>query len=308
MYAFLAAFTLTVFPVAAVADEPTPQQVLESMTQTADLVRSYDIDLKGTLKRTLNLKTQKANGKTIGGWKRLEPGEIPWSRAFHTRQVMADQAKQRVEIFDPVSGECSEIVVSNGKTQTTWRPKAKSAWIGPPQIVRVSDGHHYGELYRNAFDNTTFATLFLERKNLKQDQDVRALPNYVIETVPGDGTPFQGNGWRLWLNPNNGYLPVRSDKFLQTMDRIVTSMDVTEFKRIAGGVEVPIKATIKQFDASRFSETLGEVAEVYEYEVDVAKSRWNFEPDADTFEVRLPNGTRVEDSINRKIYVVRDAE
>jgi hypothetical protein len=78
---------------------------------------------------------------------------------------------------------------------------------------------------------------------------------------------------------------------------------ILKWKDIGGGIQVPIKMVLTQFDTSLRFGTLGEVYAEVETTVNFAKSSWNIDiPDA-TFQIPIPAGTKVADYLRDVQYI-----
>src|SRR5262249_42099139 len=147
-----------------------------------------------------------------------------------------------------------------GKTETAWDIKAKLATIFASQgpMVTPPGGRHYSEFYWIAINLAPFSEIFAARTNLQHIEDAASPKYYVVETDP-DPKPktFEARfGWKLWLDPANGFLPVRIERYWGK-DRLYTRYQLQDFQPIPGGIRMPAKATIENFDFSPTSKTFG---------------------------------------------------
>jgi hypothetical protein len=281
---------------AAIADEVTPQQALEKYAQSIALVKSYDVWLTGTETRLLNEFARKKDGKLTV---RYEPVSI--IRTFSARNVAENNENFRIETYDQ-SAVPQFMATVNGELAMSFEVASTSS---PPNglIQKRPDklspilllGPDYGTFYANARDDVTFANAFSQRKTIQHVVDATKPEMYTIECPPDKDAAFLPSaGWRLTLDPLNGYLPSCLETYVVNMRTLSLRIEVLDYKTLPAGVAVPTKVKNTAF-VTREGEEFGKPLGITEVTIDLAKSRWNCKLDPDTFELKFPPDTKVVD-------------
>jgi hypothetical protein len=282
------------------SEEPTVETALLGYRFSSSLVRSYELHFARTVKPQLKLVVDPKTNQ-----RHYEPFDIGEPRVVkkfleHQAMMRFDDSlpageKHFSELTDLQTGKVSHQLIWDGKTRVEFAFNTASINTGLPN--GYTDGRfHYSHLYLNALGDTTFTKLFSSRTNVRHVGDADRDQGFVIETAPQDHSELANWGFRLRLNPHNGFLPTRIDRFFLNLDTLIDRIEITEFKLVAGGISVPIKAIVSRYDTGKDSNTFGQVADTTEIEIDVNRSTWNQKVEADRFErYEFPPGTYLID-------------
>jgi hypothetical protein len=175
------------------------------------------------------------------------------------------------------------------------------------------DGQHYSDFYQDALPAVPILRLLQQRKIVQVLETGPPESLVVLEVAPEPSAKIDVADWgfRICLDPKRGFMPVEMEQiayrksdnapFVQTRKR------VTEWKDLGNGVHAPLKGITTTFWSGN-REDGHEVASEAILTVDPRNSTWNVEIPEETFELRLPAGTKVIDFLRRGNLVVGEPD
>jgi WD40 repeat protein len=288
----------------------TLDEALKRMQQTLDKLRSYDVYLDIEQKWPLKTVVVPVNDPDRPGirekyeWQPWAPDETPKSEVHKSRQSRSG-AKRRVEGF----GDNSGVAVSDGKERRTLSAPDKngSRQASIDQPYELTDAYEdFEDYFALPLMHCKLAQIIPERPSARiANSDDHGL--VVIELPPGEGKLFDRFGWRIWLDPQHGYLPAKWELLYAKDGKSPVLRDrvqILKFKELGDDAWVPVECT-RDFYVS-FSDGephSGEIATTIRGTVDLTRSRWNIDLPDDLFGLAFPAGTQVFDEQRNQIVI-----
>jgi hypothetical protein len=304
----------------ASAEESSVEQTIDAVDGAIQSVKSWDIRVQCTTQFFIkqDISAEMSQGKEIFVTKskrKYSPGEKHTGFIESYRQVF-QRGKGRIEHFKPIEGQHSiggqpNTLVFDGEMQKTFNDQTMLATIGMPSENMVpSDGWHYLQSYRNIQGQWPIPLAFRERKNTTVKKLDSSL--MLLESVPCPGTKvsYPYFGFRVVLDKKHGFMPAVIEQFQEIQGKNFTmrKVKIAEWKSLGGGLWAPIKVVTDYFYSDPKWPTFGELYSEDLLVVDVARSTWNESIPEETFNLALPAGTKVQDTLREVQYVTGQAD
>jgi hypothetical protein len=290
------------------AEELTPQEALEKFAESIARVKSYDVTFqckRSELKKTV---VEEVNGKRVAHSMPLAESEIQAPKTTTYHQLCLNNESFRSEEFRPKTellrlaitihgDEMKTLEIGNGPLLPGAINERATIEKRPDDIGRalIKGGQPYASFFGNASSIVPIPKVLSGRKTLRHVADQSKPEQYVVECQPEKGaSSLPDTGWRLTLDPLNGYLPSCIELYSQNMNRLTSRTEILDYKALPVGIAVPTKMKTTSFITSP-GEFFGKPSQISEYTVDLEKSRWNCALDADAFDLQIPPGARVID-------------
>jgi hypothetical protein len=163
------------------------------------------------------------------------------------------------------------------------------------------ENEDYEKLYRAYLAMEDWIALTRARKPKQVGREGRL---YAIDAPPIDKmAPFNNIRWKVWLDPDRNYLPVRSSKWFIKDGRDLHAQDrEIELKEVTPGVWAPVRGVIKNYNMTVGGPIFGKCGGLFELRIIEEKSRFNVALPKDLFEIKIPVGTTVVDRIRNVVY------
>lgn len=296
------------------------EQAIDSLDGAIQSLRSWDLHLQCSreffLKEDAFVDTSNGKRKRVVTNKRkLAPGEMRTIYRDSYRQVF-QAGKGRIDYFAKSDGQESAggqptIAVYDGEMQKTYNERAKSATIRKPsQNIVPGEGWDYLHAYRNIQGRWPIIKCLHQRKNVickKLDTNL-----VILESAPcpKERVDYSGFGFRVIVDKQHGFMPAVIERSEERQGKIFTirQTKVVEWKSLGGGVWAPTKVVTRYYDEDPKWPTFGEVSSEEVLFVDIARSSWNQNISEETFNLPLPVGTQVTDTLRGVQYVTGQAD
>ena len=122
----------------------------------------------------------------------------------------------------------------------------------------------------------------------------------VVEAPTGESAKL---GYKIWVDPGRGFLPIRMEEY--SRGKLIRRIVGIEHKNL-NGVWFPVAGTLEQIE-HQDPDNLGRVRAHVRLEVDPATVHLNPQLSPETFDLRLPPGTKVSDEVLRRTFVVAES-
>jgi len=298
---------IAVLAATAFADDPALEKAIDEYRYSTALLSSYDVWFQSTTTTKLQLIVDPATNKRHYTPYRDE-GVPPLmvTREHQTMMRFVDRLIDRYqhvnEVIDPAP--LRSLLAYDGRSFVLKRPGRLTIGADSPEEL-THGAFDYSQLYLNAVADTSFAEVFERRTKIIHVNDAGSPQSFVIEIPPEENSARSEWGFRIWLNPQNGYLPTRIDRMFHNIDTVRERVEITKFEKCGNGLKVPIKAKIRRFDMDRESRSFGQEIDEIEIGVNLETSTWNQQIDFSTFSpIDLAPGTTVNDLVNRRAWNV----
>ncbi len=193
------------------------------------------------------------------------------------------------------------ILRYDGQTYTNYNAGAKTISIHRAMICFGSSEYEDYE--------TSYRTILgaFDRIATTRERDAKLLPRdgklVVVEAGPSPKTVFPEMGWRLWLDPDKNYLPVKYHVWFEKQGRTLQDRDCEiDLAEVSVGVWAPVKMRTQVYAKDPDSPIFGQCMGVSELSVVREKSRFNVPLADDLFVNTIPRGTTVVDKIRNVTY------
>jgi len=274
-------------PAGGAASDSLPDTI-NAFQRAAVSIRSFDvyvrIDRAWPLKAVIVERTK--DGKPLAAeWRDRAPGEPPKKETLLMRQVLGPNGERRSALLDR-DGKTWEKTF-DGEVTRFLDVRKRDAWLdGPADLNFIEFGLDYLMLYESRTRDGTLAEVLRSRNGTRlAAAGPEDLGMAVVEAPPHQATDI---GFRVALDPSHGMLPSRIIRSPHGSRDEGSETRVTMYREVKAGLWVPVKAAATFGPPNRPSY-------VVEFEVDVARSRWNEPLSADTFALPIPEGIRVKD-------------
>ena len=270
----------------------TVGEVLDRWEAGADLIESYNLSLELTRKLLIEDK----NGK-----RRLLPEtEAIKLPTFYSR-IYRKASKRRGEFQRDEHGHYGPPIIWDGKTGYLFQPRGDSVAVEPGIIGFGSEEYEdYEATYRMFGGTNDRIALSKERKSKLLPREGRLFVVDVPTTPPG---PFYNAHWRVWLDPDHNFMPVRLRQWFLRKGVEAHSLDLeNELREVSPGVWAPIRSLIRVFYKDEKSPFHGKNTFICELKVIEDQSKFNIDVSDSLFEVKIPNGMTVLDRARNAVY------
>jgi hypothetical protein len=299
--------------VGAKAEQLTLDQALALLEGSLESIRSFDlrIDTKETFLLHWEAAGTNDKGHMVSKSRRLLPGEFPRIKQQSSRQVV-EQGKGRFEFLAEKGGQPNIIVVYDGEVERVFKPRESEAIVRSPAGSVVGTGMDYLDSYRNITSRLDMMKCLRERKNVVVKPAEPGSAVVILETRPDlkAAVDLHRYGFRVTLDPAHSFMPAVFETLKDVGNElfVVRRSTVAEWKKLNGGVWVPIKLVTSVFQDDPKSETFRDVNQDKVMTVDTAHSYWNLAIQEDTFVLPFSAGTKVIDFFRNVQFVTGKAD
>ncbi len=269
----------------------TVGEVLDRWEAGADLIESYDLSLKFTGK----ILVDKEKGiERLLAEKNVSPSPPTYSRIYRKA------GKRRGEFARDEHGHYPPPIIWDGKTAYNFQPDLSVVIAHYILAFGGEESEDYEAGYRMVMGT-------IDRIALSKARKSRLLPRegnlYVVDVPASPLGDFNNVRWRVWLDPDRNFLPVRLTQWIVKNRREMLSAGVeNELSEVAPGVWAPVRSTRRLFHKDEKSKIFGKCGYVCELKVIENQSKFNGDvPDA-LFEPKIPNGMTVIDRNRNAVY------
>ncbi len=301
-----------------------PDQAISLLEGAVQAIRSFDVRVEIRLRFLIQSELVKdryidENNRVhfpVFKSRRLRPNEAPAMRHHYFRQVY-ENGKGRIEILEP-SGTANEVRTDDGEIAVASDVGRSEAVIRKPSLNALLPGMDYRETYRSVMGSLSLLKCLRDRKPhdcVSVIEPTADSPFLTLQAKPlpepwTQDTSLHGWGFRARLDPRRGMLPavIELDQPVQGKSFLYRRTTVNEWRQLAGGVWVPVKATSHIYFLDPSQELHGEVGNEIELVVDVARSSWNVAVPEGAFRLPLPAGTKVTDMERGVRFVTGQAD
>ena len=252
------------------------------------------------------VKGRMQNGKERR-YERINAVDGSASNGFATTRQSLFNGRSRVELLTSDSAtEISKgtVTVWNGKKARKFMPLFQQGQIQPNwRTFSGPSPDAYVNFYKSFNGELHYPALFRERSSRRVERQGRTFV-LVADPEPERDVKVRQFGFRLTLDPERGFLPIKIDIRYgdDPTPRIRYGIELAE---INPGLWVPERARIGTiFWMDRNSPFYGEDLGEKTIELDREKSRFNVLLDESLFELKFPAATHVFDMSERTAYTV----
>lgn len=219
-------------------------------------------------------------------------------------KIWRSNSKRKGEFGEGVSENKPEITMFyDGQTITARSIGSRTVnlYSGTPFFGSV-EYEDYEALYRTVLGTSS-------RILMTKQRDSRLLARegslFIIET-PASGLAAYGNlGWRIWLDPDKNFMPVRYTQWYKRGATIERDRDVEiTLTEVAQGLWAPTHATIKVYAKGPDQHISGKVIALNTVDVSIKDSKFNCQVDEGVFDPKILPGDDVIDAIRNVSYKV----
>lgn len=267
--------------------------VLDRWEAGAGLIETYDLRLELTQKLLLEDKN---------GQKRL----LPESKAIrlptmHSR-IFRKNGKRRGEFRMDEHGHHAPAIIWDGKTGYLFQPGGDSVAVTPDILV-------FGDIEYEDYEATYHAVGgTADLIALSRARQTKLLPRegtlFVVDvpTAPPPAWWYNAH-WRVWLNPDRNFMPVKLNLWFSRGAGEAHSLDIdNDLREVSPGVWAPVRSLIRVFYKDEKSPFHGKNTFICELKVIESQSKFNVEIPDSLFEVKIPNGMTVSDMARNAVY------
>jgi hypothetical protein len=293
-------------------DKLNVKQALELLDGSLQAITSFDVRLNCSHKNLLQKETvvDVSEGRkriVVKSSRKLYPNEAPKILRQSFREVY-QRGKGRLEFTKGDYIKSPWRIVFDPETQKTYRPQENDATISSKPTELILEGWDYLEAFRSVHGSLPILVAFKERKNAVINEGASSETLLVLESAPCLDAPNVSYGrWglRVALDKNHGFLPSSIERSEEISGKLLTVRRTTirQWKDLGGGVWVPISTITHFFDSDPNLATFGELANELTLVVDVSRSSWNKEIAESTFNLPLPPGVKVIDTLREVQFV-----
>lgn len=304
----LAMSVVLAVPSTASCADLTIQQSLEMLDGALQAVISFDLRVNSEARFLLKSEARKKDPSdpkpTLIITRRLLPHEKPGLMSQSYRQVF-QRGKGRIEFLGKDGKSVTNIMIFDDEMMKAVNHDSKTAMIRELPSQNGLVGADYLNTFRNVYGPFPLLTSLRQRRNVVlKDMDNASV---ILETEPDPKAKIEYPRWgfRVALDRQHGLLPSVIERFeiINGKRLTISKMRVEKWKSLLGGVSVPLVAVTQYFDGNPDGETFGELGCEMRLTVDEARSSWNQEIPASTFEVQIPPGYDVIDRLRQVQYV-----
>ena len=273
--------------------ELTVAEVLNRWETGADLIDSYDLRLE----LTQRLLLEDGNGK-----KRLLPEKDAIKLPTLYSRIYRKEAKRRGEFQGDGHGHYGPPIIWDGKLGSLFQP-GRDAVNLTPHIISFGGSQYedYEATYHMVGGTTDRIELSRQRESKLLPRDGRLFVLDVPTTSPGPF--FYSAHWRVWLDPDRNFMPVKLVQWLLKGAAEAHSLDIeNELSEVAPGVWAPVSSLIRVFYKDEKSPFHGKNTFFCRLSVIKDQSRFNVDVADSLFEIRIPNGMTVIDRARNAVY------
>lgn len=307
--ALLIALWMLCFTVSgARSTEPDLEKVLESYETACRRLESLDIYASEVFEHRL-----RAVANANGEYNEFVPfGANEKATTVRLRlRTRFLQGKYRTELLDDSSRTSRATFVSvwNRQTHQVFDGAGMTATVDPIAHTRPAP---FGIDYLNTFlcydGSMTYCDFVRSRspgsRSVSVDGDLVIVS---AEPEPHRIVHHNKTGVRLYLSPDEGYLPRRIDTVLAygTESPVLNTRLENTLEEVTPGVWLPTRSRFSTFVCTREfsgSARFGEESSRMEIEVDRSASKFNEPLDDAVFRFELPAGTQVLDRVQQAVY------
>jgi hypothetical protein len=284
-------------------------RLLDALEAAIDSIKSFEVHIQA--KQETNFDEQIIENDKVK--KALNVFPVPKVRSTRSRQLFSN-GWRRIEKVDPKTGELLEVLGADNEVERILSNQKFEGIVrraGMP--VGIAYGSDYQETFRSVYGPIQIRQVFHERiKEMRVRREGEGSRYLVLEVdpTPKRGITYGGWGYRVYADTAANLLPAIIETFdMKDGERFLTArMTVRERKKIAPGVEVPVRAVTEYFGIVKELGKYQQVAATVELTVDVARSRWNEPIAEEAFRVPFPAGLKVLDEIHDMAYVTGKAD
>ncbi len=292
---------------AAASETPDAPAMLRAADAAIEAIYSYDLQIRVDSKWHLRTVPDPAHGSVR--WAAPRPGEQLSSQVAFYRQVRAPGGKFHIEILPearqaPPSRDVHHLI-SDGVMLMSHNPAEKKVSIRHPRDNALSIGHNYRDGYAYLFPGWSLRKI-LEQRLEHCDVHGDAASGQIRIDVPRVKNSLLSNfSFRLWLDPEKGYLPTKIERFWREGDDPHSVTTVVDGREIVPGVWAPVKMVTEFVDSVEpKGPTYGQPSLTTTLTVDEARSTWNStQLDERLFRLTVPKGTSVTDLVSGISFV-----
>jgi len=193
------------------------------------------------------------------------------------------------------------ILRYDGQTYTNYDAGSKTISIRPGMICFGSSEYEdYEASYRTILGS-------YDRIATTRERNAKLLPRdgklVVVEAGPSPKTAFPEMGWRLWLDPDKNYLPVKYHVWFEKQGRTFPDRDCEiDLAEVSPGVWAPVKMRMQLYAKDPDNSIFRQCMAINELSVVREKSRFNVPLADELFVNTIPRGTTVVDKIRNVTY------
>jgi hypothetical protein len=273
-------------------------------------IRSFDVRLE--VSQSFFIKNEWSGLGREATLVRRVKQSAPTIKRYAFRQVF-QKGKGRIEFLDLQSGNTTGCIVCDGEVEKTWNPAQAAGSIRSPARSPTDEGMDYLTAWYNVYERLSVLKCFRERENVVELEAGPDSSDVILETgpvAPVNNIAFPRDGFRVILDARHGLMPRQIERLEDVQGKlcVATRKTVTEWKALGGGGWAPTTVVTQCFDRIPDKGTFGEVNDEVVLKVDVARSRWNTDIPADTFDLALPAGARITDQLRNVQYVTGKAD
>lgn len=267
----------------------TVDDVLAAWEAGCETIHSYDVVVE--TRRDSYLTKTPDGGRALLEDPRVEHGK--------SRQVRRE-AERRIESIDPESGQSMTTLVWDGTILNAYSEGAKQLEIRQDivTIATTIEEDDYEIIYRNAGHELDRIQLMRERV------DTKLLPSdgsghIILETRPKPQDNYSPFGWRVWLDQDRNFMPVKILHFIDHGEEL-SDFRIWEntLKEVSPGVWAPVRSKMTTFyGTDQESPVYGQRTAVCELTIDEDASSFNMPVSDDEFKLDVPVGTEVFDRV-----------
>lgn len=125
---------------------------------------------------------------------------------------------------------------------------------------------------------------------------------YVIETPVAEDGDWMTAKWKIWLDPNANFMPVKIRQWFVKSRTMLDREIENELAEVAPGVWAPIRSMIRLYSKDENSAVFGKCIGIDEITVVRNQSQFNIALSDDLFVQEIPVGSQVVDSIRNITY------
>jgi hypothetical protein len=296
------------------AEELDVKAATQMIETAVEGIWSFDLRLGITQRTLVKPEFAQESGKSVHvrNTKLVKPEIVQLER----RQVYR-QRKSRVEYLPSASSKPGEptppIFVCDGEVVKMWNAANKESIVSPMLFRITPEGLDYRETYSNVLGTISLVSCLKERKGVRISRDKSNGSRFVFDlptAPPETAVALFNTAFRVTVDSDKGFMPVKIEQLRSVEGKVLTAIavTVTEWHKLGNGTHVPLRALVEVFDTAPNKGTFGQTMATAELVVDLTHSAWNVEIPDREFELPLPKGTTVSDSVNNVIYVVGDPD
>lgn len=269
----------------------TVGQVLDRWEAGVELVVSYDLTV--ALRDSTFLKNE--NGKVT-----LTKEAFQFDPSFS--RIYRKGVKRRGEFVRNEQGQYGITLIWDGSRGYSFQSRLVS--VAPFISNFGNDENEDYEIFWRTFRGT------IDRIPVSRRRKSKLLPRegrlYVVDVPDAtthDDPHYIGLRWRVWLDPDKNFLPVKIQEWIVKDGGDLHNLDTeNELREVLPGVWAPVRITIRVFHKDKKSPLFGECMGISVLSVDMDQSKFNVDLPDDLFEAKIPTGTTVVDRGRNVVY------